>query len=110
MLRSRHGRLQRPVDRRHPRKEATMTTQGTRVKLTGPRGSDPGRPDERRGGGAEAQSPSLEGYLAEPRGAGPRRAGGVVVIQEWFGINDHMKWMVERIAQAGFVALAPDLF
>lgn len=48
-----------------------------------------------------------QGYLAAPAsGAGP----GVVVIQEWWGLVDHIKGVCERFAAEGFVALAPDLY
>ncbi|HEX7333337.1 MAG TPA: dienelactone hydrolase family protein [Pyrinomonadaceae bacterium] len=47
------------------------------------------------------------GYLAEPKqGGGP----GVVVIQEWWGLVDHIKDVCDRFAAEGFVALAPDLY
>jgi carboxymethylenebutenolidase len=47
------------------------------------------------------------GYLATPKqGSGP----GVVVIQEWWGLVDHIKDVCDRFADEGFVALAPDLF
>jgi carboxymethylenebutenolidase len=46
-------------------------------------------------------------YLALP--AGPAK-GGVVVIQEIFGVNSHIRSVAERTAEAGYVALAPDLF
>ena len=47
------------------------------------------------------------GYLAKPEsGSGP----GLVVIQEWWGLDDHMADVVDRFAAEGFVALAPDLF
>jgi carboxymethylenebutenolidase len=47
------------------------------------------------------------GYLAEPEnGSGP----GVVVIQEWWGLVDHIKDVCDRFAAEGFVALAPDLY
>lgn len=47
------------------------------------------------------------GYLALPEGgSGP----GLVVIQEWWGLNDHIKDVTERFAAQGFVALAPDLY
>jgi carboxymethylenebutenolidase len=50
---------------------------------------------------------SAHGYLATPAsGQGP----GVVVIQEWWGLDDHMADVVDRLASEGFVALAPDLF
>ena len=47
-----------------------------------------------------------EGYLAEPEGEGP----GVVVMQEWWGVEDHIKSVCDRFASEGFVALAPDLY
>jgi carboxymethylenebutenolidase len=47
------------------------------------------------------------GYLALPdAGSGP----GVIVIQEWWGLVDHIKDVCDRFAAAGFVALAPDLY
>ncbi|HVF74175.1 MAG TPA: dienelactone hydrolase family protein [Acidimicrobiales bacterium] len=48
-----------------------------------------------------------QGYLALPEaGTGP----GVVVIQEWWGLVDHIKDVCDRFAAEGFVALAPDLY
>ena len=47
------------------------------------------------------------GYLANAaRGDAP----GVVVIQEWWGLQDQIKGMCDRFARAGFDALAPDLY
>ena len=47
------------------------------------------------------------GYLAIPdSGSGP----GVVVIQEIFGVNDVMRGITDSFAEAGYVALCPDLF
>ncbi|GAA4977396.1 dienelactone hydrolase family protein [Kineococcus glutinatus] len=47
------------------------------------------------------------GYLAlPPGGSGP----GVVVVQEWWGLTDHVVDVVDRFAAEGFVALAPDLY
>ncbi|MEP7290538.1 MAG: dienelactone hydrolase family protein [Chloroflexota bacterium] len=46
------------------------------------------------------------GYLARPDGNAP----GVVVIQEWWGLNDHVRDVANRFAAAGFAALAPDLY
>lgn len=46
-------------------------------------------------------------YLALPEsGTGP----GVLVLPAWWGLNDFFKQVCERLAQAGFVALAPDLY
>lgn len=50
--------------------------------------------------------PVCHGYLATPSGNGP----GVVVIQEWWGLVDHIKDVADRFAAEGFVALAPDLY
>jgi len=47
------------------------------------------------------------GYLVKPpAGSGP----GVLVIQEWWGLDSGIKEMSDRFAAAGFVALAPDLY
>jgi carboxymethylenebutenolidase len=52
--------------------------------------------------------PQLQGYLARPDGAGPFPA--LVVIHEAFGLNDDIRAIARRFAQAGYVALAVDLF
>ncbi|GGX75678.1 dienelactone hydrolase family protein [Streptomyces minutiscleroticus] len=50
---------------------------------------------------------TAHGYLAlPPSGQGP----GVIVIQEWWGLTDHIADVADRLAQEGFVALAPDLY
>ena len=50
---------------------------------------------------------TASGYLATPsQGSGP----GVLVIQEWWGVDDSLKKQADRLAAAGFVALAPDLY
>jgi carboxymethylenebutenolidase len=47
------------------------------------------------------------GYLVRPEaGSGP----GILVIQEWWGLDSGIKEMADRLARAGFVALAPDLY
>ena len=47
------------------------------------------------------------GYLASPTdGQGP----GLVVIQEWWGVNDQIKTTADRFAGQGFRALVPDLY
>ena len=50
---------------------------------------------------------TAHGYLAVPEsGSGP----GVIVIQEWWGLVDHIIDVTNRFAAAGFVSLAPDLY
>ena len=57
--------------------------------------------------GGHVQLGDAEGYLAVPEsGSGP----GVVVIQEWWGMDAHIEDVADRFAAAGFVALAPDLY
>jgi carboxymethylenebutenolidase len=51
---------------------------------------------------------TFNGFFAAPAGGGP--APGVVVIQEIFGVNNHIRDMCQRFAAAGYAALAPDLF
>jgi carboxymethylenebutenolidase len=48
------------------------------------------------------------GYLAIPEGDGP--FPGVIVVQEWWGLDNHIKDVAGRFANDGFVALAPDLY
>ena len=51
---------------------------------------------------------SVKGYLAEP--ADKSNAPGVVVIQEWWGLDDEVKAVADRLASAGYRALVPDLY
>lgn len=55
----------------------------------------------------KANGSTASGYLAVPEsGSGP----GVVVLQEWWGVDDHIRSVCDRLAADGFVALAPDLY
>jgi carboxymethylenebutenolidase len=49
-----------------------------------------------------------QGYLALPEGQGPHPA--VVVIQEWWGVDEHIEDVARRFAAEGYMALAPDLY
>ena len=49
----------------------------------------------------------LGGYRADPAGA-PKAA--IVVIQEIFGVNHHIRSVCDRLAKAGYVAIAPSIF
>lgn len=53
-------------------------------------------------------SETVSGYLALPEGAGRKPA--LVVIQEWWGLNDFVKGKADDFAKKGYVALAPDLY
>jgi carboxymethylenebutenolidase len=56
---------------------------------------------------ARPDGKQASGYLAE---AGRAGAPGVVVIQEWWGLQDQIKGICDRFALAGYDALAPDLY
>jgi carboxymethylenebutenolidase len=51
---------------------------------------------------------AMPAHLARPAGRDPRPA--VIVVQEAFGLNDHIEDVAGRLADEGWVALAPDLF
>ncbi len=55
-----------------------------------------------------ANGDSGRAYLALPEGDGP--FPGVIVVQEWWGVDEHIKDVARRFAAEGFVALAPDLY
>jgi carboxymethylenebutenolidase len=46
--------------------------------------------------------------LSLPAGSGP--APAIVVLQEWWGVNAHIRSLLDRLAAEGFIALAPDLY
>ncbi len=50
---------------------------------------------------------SARGYLAEAKDP---KAPGVVVIQEWWGVQGQIRSVCDRFAESGFTALAPDLY
>ena len=50
---------------------------------------------------------NASGYLVTPPGG---KGAGILVIQEWWGLDEDLKKMADKLAAAGFVALAPDLY
>ncbi|WP_051422928.1 dienelactone hydrolase family protein [Arthrobacter sp. MA-N2] len=57
---------------------------------------------------AAGGSRTLKGYLAEPAGEGP--FPGVVLVHEAFGLDDVMRRHADRLAEAGYLTLAVDLY
>jgi carboxymethylenebutenolidase len=57
----------------------------------------------------EAARSNLVGYLAMPQDAA-EPPPGIIVIHEWWGLNDDIKAMTRRLAGEGYVALAVDLY
>ncbi len=56
---------------------------------------------------ATTQTPQIGGYRAAPTG---KPKGGIVVIQEIFGVNPHIRSVVDKFAAAGYLTIAPALF
>src|SRR5947209_2694172 len=55
----------------------------------------------------QADGRTISAYLAVPeQGSGP----GVVVLHAWWGLTEPFRHVCDRLAEAGFVALAPDLY
>jgi carboxymethylenebutenolidase len=50
------------------------------------------------------------GVLVSPAAGAGTKPPGVVVLQEWWGVNEQIQSVAERYADAGFVALVPDLY
>jgi carboxymethylenebutenolidase len=50
----------------------------------------------------------IKGYLAVPQGKGP--FPGIILIQEWWGLNPWMEEQTKKLAAQGYVCLAPDLY
>jgi carboxymethylenebutenolidase len=57
--------------------------------------------------GERIQHDGLRGYLARPEGV-PR--AGLIVLHEWWGLNDNIREMTHRLAAEGYLALAVDLY
>ena len=51
---------------------------------------------------------TLQGYVVSPTGAG--RFPAVIVVQEWWGLDDHIKDVARRLAAEGYFTIAPDLY
>ena len=49
----------------------------------------------------------IKAYVAEPLASDSPPA--VIVVQEWWGLNEHIRDIARRLARAGYFAVAPDL-
>lgn len=58
---------------------------------------------------AEVDGKPVKGYLAYPKNVS-NRMPGIIVIHEWWGLNDNIEMMTRRLAGEGFEALAVDLY
>jgi len=52
---------------------------------------------------------SLEGYLAYDKAIGAKRPG-VLIVHEWWGLNDYVRQRAEQLARMGYVAFAVDMY
>jgi carboxymethylenebutenolidase len=57
---------------------------------------------------ASSKGDQRRAVRSDPAGSG--KSGAVVVLQEWWGLSPFIKSLCDRLADAGFVAMAPDLF
>ena len=57
---------------------------------------------------AAADGTQLHAYVARPQASGP--APGIILLQEAFGVNGHIRNVADRLAAAGYVVVAPELF
>src|SRR5882672_9261064 len=55
----------------------------------------------------ETQSGTCQAYLAMPHGSG--KYPGLILVEEIWGVNDHIKDVAHRFAKEGFIVLAPEL-
>lgn len=56
----------------------------------------------------EGDGTTMKAYLVKPEGVANTKPGGVIVIHENRGLNPHIRDVTRRVAQAGYIALAPD--
>lgn len=53
---------------------------------------------------------AMEAFIARPEAPGPEEGPGILVLQEAYGVNKHIRDVAERYARLGFTAIAPELF
>jgi len=60
--------------------------------------------------GQEVDGREVRGYLAAPADAGDKELPAIIVIHEWWGLNDNVRAMTRRLAGEGYRALAVDMY
>ncbi len=58
--------------------------------------------------GTRPDGKAFDGYLVEPDSG--KKGPGIVIIQEWWGLNNQIKGVAHRLAASGYRALVPDLY
>jgi carboxymethylenebutenolidase len=58
----------------------------------------------------ETQNGATTAFVAQPRAEAEAAPSAVILIHEWWGINDHVRDLAGRYAAEGFLCIAPDLF
>lgn len=83
---------------------------GDEPEAAAAQGAEPGMPlDTGQVTYATVNGASIKGYLARPDTMAAEKSG-VIVIHEWWGLNDNIRKMTRRLAGQGYVALAVDLY
>ena len=57
----------------------------------------------------KAGDTELKGFLARPAASGPKRPG-ILIVHEWWGLNDYVRSRARMLADLGYVALAVDMY
>ena len=119
------SRLEAPIHRvrRNASARGSATARSTRAfdiagrRIEGPRESPEGvifrsasarKAENTDGDIRERATEKVTGFLALPRD--PRRHRAIIVIHEWWGLNEWVKEQAEKLAANGYVALAVDLY
>src|SRR5215213_10682876 len=58
----------------------------------------------------ETKNGATTAFVAQPDTATTPAPAAVILIQEWWGINDHVRDLAGRYAKEGYICIAPDLF
>ncbi len=93
-----------PIDAMHRRTPILLLVVTLLGCATAPRGEQSLKTIQ----GEDVNYGAATGYFARPEGDGPFPA--LILIHEWWGLNDNIRWYAEEFAKQGYVALAVDLY